>query len=184
MVLWRPELLPVALPLVPLTAPSETAITLDTVALGLVLANIVADDGRYLVLADPTGDHRLWLPEGADMAGRLALRLPLDEHLPLRLASAQRLHHRLKGRTGGPMPPTWRLTPAKRRRLILMLRALDGHLDGATYRDIATVLLDRDSAQLPARLWKTAATRARAIRLVADAVALMQGGYRMLLRGG
>ncbi len=157
---------------------------LDTVALGLVLADIVADGGHYLVLADPTGDHRLWLPEGADMAGRLALRLPLDEHLPLRLASAQRLHHRLKGRTGGPMPPTWRLTPAKRRRLILMLRALDGHLDGATYRDIATVLLDRDSAQLPARLWKTAATRARAIRLVADAVALMQGGYRMLLRGG
>lgn len=184
MVLWRPELLPVTLPLVSLAGPFETAITLDTVALGLVLADIVTDDGRYLVLADPTGDHRLWLPEPAAMAGRLALHLPLDEHLPLRLASARRLYHRLNGRPGGPMPPAWRLTPARRRRLILMLRALDGHLAGATYRDIAAALLDPDSAQLPARLWKTDSTRARAIRLVADAVALMRGGYRTLLRGG
>lgn len=184
MVLWRPELLPVALPLVPLTNSSDTAIMFDTVALGLVLADVVADDGRYLVLADPTGDHRLWLPEPADIAGRLALHLPLDEYLPLRLASTRRLYNRLKGRSGGPMPVVWCLTQAKRRRLILMLRALDGHLAGATYRNIATVLRDPDSAHLPARLWKTAATRARAIRLVADAVSLMQGGYRTLLRGG
>ena len=70
----------------------------------------------------------------------------------------------------------------KRRRLVAMLRALDGRLAGASYRDIALALLDAEAAHWPAREWKSSAARSHVIRLVADAFALMNGGYRQLKR--
>jgi hypothetical protein len=62
-----------------------------------------------------------------------------------------------------------------------MLRALDGHLAEASYREIARVLfgvrrLERDA-------WKTSSLRDQTIRLVKGGVALMRAGYRRLLRG-
>lgn len=66
-------------------------------------------------------------------------------------------------------------------RLVLMLRALDGHLAEASYREIARVLfgiqrLERES-------WKTSSLRDQTIRLVKGGLALMRAGYRRLLRG-
>ncbi len=63
-----------------------------------------------------------------------------------------------------------------------MIRALDGHLAGASYREIALALYGTQAvARFP---WKTSSIRGQTIRLVTDAVAMMNGGYRKLLRGG
>lgn len=73
-----------------------------------------------------------------------------------------------------------RLTAQRRRRLRTMLQAVDGHLDGATYRDIAQVLFGK--ARVADDPWKTSALRDSTIALVRDGRALIDGGYRALLR--
>jgi hypothetical protein len=62
----------------------------------------------------------------------------------------------------------------------LALRALDGHIDGASYRVIAEVLFGRK--RIPESAWKTHELRSRTVRLVQAGIALMRGGYRALLR--
>jgi hypothetical protein len=63
-----------------------------------------------------------------------------------------------------------------------MIRALDGHLEGASYREIALALHGSEAvARFP---WKTSSIRGQTIRLVTDAVTMMNGGYRKLLRAG
>jgi hypothetical protein len=60
------------------------------------------------------------------------------------------------------------------------LRASDARTDGATYREIAEVLLP--AARIAERDWETHDVRDRIIRLVKTGLALVQGGYRALLR--
>jgi hypothetical protein len=62
-----------------------------------------------------------------------------------------------------------------------MLRALDGHLAKASYREIAEALFGAHRLQHEA--WKTSSLRDRTIRLVRGGVALMRTGYRKLLSG-
>ena len=64
-----------------------------------------------------------------------------------------------------------------------MLRALDLRLAGATYREIAVALGERDAAEMSAAEWKGSRERAYVMRLVASAIRMMNGGYRKLLRG-
>ncbi|MCQ4189416.1 DUF2285 domain-containing protein [Methylocystis sp. NLS-7] len=59
-----------------------------------------------------------------------------------------------------------------------MLRALDGHLANASYRDIAQQLFGQE--RLTREPWKTSSLRAMTIRLVKGGIALMRGGYRKL----
>ncbi|WP_349253650.1 DUF2285 domain-containing protein [Bradyrhizobium sp. CB82] len=59
------------------------------------------------------------------------------------------------------------------------MRALDGWLEGHSYRDIATGLFGRQ--RVPERGWKTFDLRNRTIRLVQTGVSMMRGGYRALL---
>lgn len=70
--------------------------------------------------------------------------------------------------------------PRRRQRIDYVLRALDGHLSGASYREIAENLFGPD--RVAAEPWKTASLRDATIRLVRSSVALMRGGYRKLLR--
>lgn len=133
-------------------------------------------------MSDPEGDHRVWVMDAAP--GRsLAVTIPLDGDFRLRLDAAARFHRRLVGEPSGPPARRIALTPLQRRRLILMLRAIDGRRSGASYREIATVLLDPAVGALPARDWKSSAPHSRVFRLVTDARALIEGGYRRLLRG-
>src|SRR5262249_1112905 len=74
------------------------------------------------------------------------------------------------------------LTRQRRDRLVLMLRALDGHLCDASYREIAEGLFG--AARVEREAWKTSSLRDRTIRLVKSGVSLMRAGYRRLLRGG
>ena len=71
--------------------------------------------------------------------------------------------------------------PRHLRRLALMLRALDGHLARASYREIANALFGSEAVARYA--WKTSSIRGQTIRLVKDDVRTMKGGYRRLLRG-
>ncbi|HXZ15346.1 MAG TPA: DUF2285 domain-containing protein [Roseiarcus sp.] len=95
--------------------------------------------------------------------------------------SLVRFQQRLAGRAPGPPPRSWLLTRRHRRRLILMIRALDGHLADASYREIAHALYGAEAVARYA--WKTSSIRGQTIRLVQDAVRMMRGGYRKLLRG-
>ena len=111
----------------------------------------------------------------------MAAIIPLDESVLLRVAGLLRLQRRFAGKSPGPLPRGWDLTARLRQRLILMVRALDGHQAQASYREIALALFGPDAvAKYP---WKTSSIRGQTIRLVKDAVVTMEGGYRKLLRG-
>jgi hypothetical protein len=103
--------------------------------------------------------------------------LPLDELFEVRAAAAVRLWHGLTGRAVGRNLAE--LPAARRERLVLALRALDGRLDKASYRDIAEALFG--SSRMPDRGWKTHDIRDRTVRLARLGFSLMQGGYRRLL---
>ena len=72
------------------------------------------------------------------------------------------------------------LPPQRRQRLTLALRAVNGHMEGHSYRDIAEGLFGKH--QIPDRGWKTHDLRNRTIRLVQGGLAFVRGGYRTLLR--
>ncbi len=80
-------------------------------------------------------------------------------------------------------PAIARLTGQQRRRMILMLRAFDGHQHHATYRELAATLLDPDLRLYSRRDWLISSHRSQIIRLVKDAIERMEGGYRELLSG-
>jgi hypothetical protein len=103
--------------------------------------------------------------------------LPLDQLFDIRANSALRLWRALTGRDPGANPAT--LSRARRDRLLLALRALDGRLDKASYREIAEVLFSVGG--LTSRTWKSHDLRDRTIRLVRYGFSLMEGGYQLLL---
>ena len=138
-------------------------------------------DGRHVIVADATGEHRLWLRD-ATPGLPLAAVVPLDKDFLTRIASLLRFHRRLLGRTAGPLPRGWPLTAYQLARLDLMFRALDLRERGATYREIAAELGRDDAAKLSASDWKMSASRSFAVRLVRDGMAMMNGAYRKLLR--
>lgn len=108
----------------------------------------------------------------------MAAMVLLDGDLPHRLDAIMRLWRRL---TAGSAEPPGVLTPQRRRRLVETLRALDGHLDGATTREIAAGLFGEERLPTGAE-WKAHDLRSRAKRLIGAGRTLMNGGYRALLR--
>lgn len=180
-ILWRPELVPVAVLLAPVPKGFD-AVRIAFLEAEQPQRTHNGPDGRHILIDDPAGPLQLWCLE-TDYRQQLGVLIPLDADFRLRLAAAQRLHRRLNGLPAGPLPRGWRLTAMQRRRFVLMLRALDGHLEGASYREIARVLLDAEAARWPASAWKSSAARSQVIRLVTEATAIMNGGYRKLLRG-
>lgn len=120
--------------------------------------------------------HRLWLRELPAKGAPLAIELPLDADFDF--LAAHRLWAALGKRSlrGLQQPLPFQL----RQRLILAIRALDGRLEGNSYRAIAAGLFG--GSRIPERGWKTHDLRNRTIRLVQTGESLMRGGYRALLR--
>ncbi len=142
-------------------------------------ANLQRGGERHCIVNDVDGPHSLWL-EGEGPALPMAALVPLDETVLLRLAGLMRLKRRLDHHPAGALPSAWQITARLRKRLLDMIRALDGHQEGASYRQVAMALYGPEAiARFP---WKTSSVRGQTIRLVADAVAMMDGGYRKLLR--
>lgn len=181
--LWRPEVFPGTVILIPVPEGFEEARHLDPSLMGPFAVEWRDASNRHLVLADSGGDHYLCLAQAQPGRG-LAAILPLDAAFDLRIEAVTRLLRRLRGRSAGPLPRALELTPQRRARLIQLLHALDFRLAGAGPRQIAAALLDAEAQALPAIEWKSSATRRKANRLIRDAQGLMNGGYRTLLRGG
>lgn len=139
-------------------------------------ARRLAPDGDHVLLGDDT-PVQLWRVGPLTPDADIAFLIPLDASLPARLASALDLWRVLRGET----PRRRRLSQQRRRRLVDGLRALDARTAGASYREIARVLYGAERVP-DGRAWKSHDLRSRTMRLVADATAMMRGGYRELLR--
>jgi len=137
-----------------------------------------ASDGWHAVLCIRGAEHRLWLTEPPKMSTSYTAVLPFDSDFEVRAHAACRLWRAINGRAPGPA--FHELSPQRRERLVLALRALDGRMDGGAYRAVAEVLFGKN--RIPERAWKTHDLRNRTIRLVQSGLALMRGGYHELLR--
>ena len=141
----------------------------------LPLGSSVAADGPEHLIAHRGTVHRVHVDEAGIEPS--AVLLPLDQFFEIRATAAIRLWRGLAGRNPGPNPAT--LPKARQDRLILALRALDGRLDDATYREIASALFG--DAGVSGRGWKSHDLRDRTIRLVRFGLGMMRSGYRRLL---
>ena len=68
-------------------------------------------------------EHRLWLKEPPVAGSAYAAELPFDDDFEIRAHAARRLWRALNGRPAGPA--FHELSPQRRQRLALALRALD-----------------------------------------------------------
>lgn len=124
------------------------------------------------------GEHRFWLADPPpDAPTAFVVALPFDALFELRAEAALRFWLALVGRPSGERRRD--LPVQTRDRHILMLRALDAKLAGASYRIIAEVLLGfRGRSKND---WEVSPLKNRVRRLVADGLFYMRGGYRELL---
>ncbi len=152
----------------------------------LILADHKLGDGRHLVLADVDGPHRLWVRDTTP--GRpVAYVIARDASFDLRLAAVRRLDRRLAGAPPAKLPTGFRPTAFQRRRLSLLLDIIDMAKDrddpDATTYDIARTLIYRNMSIGRGIHWRNSTQRRRTQRLMEEAFALRDGGYRALLRG-
>ena len=138
-----------------------------------------AADGEYWLVDDGHNRSPAVLIGSANPDLPAAVVIPLDADFATRADAALRLWRLITGRRRGRPPD--RLTPQRRHRLVLALRALDGRLAGESYRVIAAGLFGE--VLVPAGPgWKTHDLRDKTIRLVRAGMELMQSGYLDLLR--
>ena len=135
-------------------------------------------DGWHAVLSLRGVEHRIWFKEAPIIAASYTVELPFDRDFEFRAAAGTRLWKGLNGRPQGAPPHA--ISAHRRRRIALALRASDAQTDGATYYEIAEVMLP--AQRIPKRDWGTHEVRDRIKRLVKTGFALVQGGYRALLR--
>jgi hypothetical protein len=172
-VFWTPASLPSVIPLISLPAElADPNRKPNTVSFEPALAQ----SGPAQLVRQRGIQFRLHILDGS-VEHLSCVVLPLDQHFAIRAAAAIRLWRCLTGRSPGRNPAE--LPEARRDRLVLALRALDGRLDKASYRDIGAALFG--GSRMPARGWKTHDVRDRTVRLVRLGFSLMAGGYRRLL---
>ena len=135
-------------------------------------------DGWHGIVPLAGAIHRLYLPVIPAKGASLSIELPLDANSDIRLQAAHRFWCAVDGRRLGASPLA--LSPLRRRRFVLMMRALDAWLAGYSYREIAEGLFGKERVR--GRSWKDHDLRSLTIRLVKNSIALMRGGYRALLR--
>jgi len=177
-VFWAPETLSTVLSLrEAVRAGGHGRYQIDSTTLaGFELRH--APDGWHGVVALAGVTHRLYLSAIPAKGAPLSIELPLDADFGIRLQAAQRFWYAIEGRHPGPSPLA--LTPQRRRRFVLIMRALDAWLAGHTYREIAEGLFGEERVR--DRPWKEHDLRSLTTRLVKTGIALMRGGYRALLR--
>ena len=177
-IFWSPEVLPTVLRA---AAASRTTFSrpchLDLSKLSSADVR-QASDGWHAVLRLGGVTHRLWLQELPPTGAPIVLELLLDANFDLQSYAAHRLWLALeKAALRAPDPA---LPKQRRQRFILAMRALDGRIEGNSYRAIAENLFGK--ARIPQLGWKTHDLRNRTIRLVQTGVSLMRGDYLALLR--
>lgn len=127
-------------------------------------------------LSGPLKMHALLLPDARALEPLAAL-IPIDADTQGRIETLTRFWRSTLKR---PIPTDTRMTPMQRQRLRRILQAVDGRLNGATYREIAEVLFGIERLSLDH--WKSSSLRDTTIDLVRDGYRLIGGGYHRLLR--
>ncbi len=107
----------------------------------------------------------------------IAAIIPLDAHSLDRIQALTRLWRSLHGLS---VPRDMRMTAQQRRRLKNMLRAVDARMHNADYREIAEAIFGVE--RVASDPWKTSPLRDAVFDLVKDGFAMIEGGYRKLLR--
>jgi Uncharacterized conserved protein (DUF2285) len=163
---WLPHLTPAVVLLAPAPAEFREAHSIDTLPPIFLRA---AGDGEYRVVGSPQDrtPYSLAVPR---------LRCPSPRSSPSINISLPALT--LPFASGKPWLSN--LSACRIGRLMLALRALDGHLAGESYRTIAQGLFGERRVPSGAS-WKTHDLRDRTIRLVHTGLHLMRGGYLELL---
>ena len=172
--MWTAPALPSIIAVAPL--PEDLENQSLRVSPPLLGRSVLAEGGPERLIERQGSFLRVHLVEDPGPAATCVI-LPLDRVFEHRAAAALRLWRGLTDRTPGRDPAT--LPAARRDRLVLALRALDGRLANASYREIAEALFG--AARVPKRGWKTHDLRDRTVRLARLGFAMMQGGYRRLL---
>lgn len=155
----RPEFLP--------PAPASSA--------GPFAVGREAPEGAYASFSEH--DIQVLFLSGTVPDNQLAALVPLDNDVFDRIDALTRMARVWRGR---PPPRDTRMTAEQRRRLRLKLRATDGHMNGASYREIAVAIYGE--ARVNTEPWKTSPLRDAVIALVEGGLALINGGYLQLLR--
>lgn len=173
-VFWRPDEFGSVIVLTAAPAGSGTA-SISLADLSDDIMRRDAEDGAHVIVREGATSHQLWLIDPPENAAPMAAVIPLDATAPQRAEAALRFWRLMAhGRLRTPPTPIRRLD-----RLVAALRALDGRLDGASYRAIAEVLFD--PRRIASEPWKTAPLRDTVIRLARTGFAIMRGDYRNLL---
>lgn len=175
---WAPEVLPTIISVRP--APTGGPYSRVSLNFGSLSEGQLRQgpDGWHAVMHLHDIEHRVWIKEAPIVSASYMVEFQLDQDFDFRIDAGRRLWRGLNGRPQGV--PLHTLSAYRRRRLALALRALDARTDGATYREIAEVLLPVH--RISGRDWATHDVRNRIIRLVKTGFALAHGGYRALLR--
>ena len=175
-VFWLPRLDPAVVLLAPAPQGLSSAANLARLA---PTDEHVANDGVYLLVEIAIGRLPIVMMSGATTSMPVAALIPLDRNFPTRTASTHQLWRILN--RAPPLRQPDPLTQQRRQRLSLSIRALDGWLANATYRELANSLFGAPRISVTSS-WKTDEVRDRTIRLVRTGLDLMRGGYLNLLR--
>lgn len=171
-VVWSPQSDPAVLFLTarPSFLPSSSNSLADRFAAGRD-----GPEGAYAGL--PEHDLQLLFLPGISAHDQLAAVVPIDDDILDRIDALTRLARAWLQRP--PLRDT-RMTAEQRRRFRLKLRAADGRMNGATYRDIAIAIYG--AARIDTDPWKTSPLRDAVIAFAEAGLALIDGGYLHLLR--
>jgi hypothetical protein len=143
-------------------------------------SRIIADDaGEHLLLCDGVRAIRLDGPAGLFSEGAVGLRYMIGG-LSAAEAPLSTLRRFLALCRTGRFSRDLHRAEQRARRWILMLRAWDGLVAGASQREIACMVFSRSATEARWRI-REPSIRSRTQRLVRSARDFAQGGYRELL---
>ena len=168
---WSPSRASSVIVLGPSPAAPTDAPTLATLTAAASVRRDAAD-GAHILLPDRT----------QILVTDRTCRGPLAAHIPLegRSKRAQAVENFARARRGLPPLRNSRRSRYAVDQLALRLRALDGSLEGASYREIAVGLFGAERVPAGAA-GKVSDALSKAKRLVRDGRALMRGGYLALI---
>jgi hypothetical protein len=132
-------------------------------------------DGVDILVSHQHAVRQIFIPRAPRHHEQLCAIIPMDQMADRRLDATRDYFRGATGRKALTKKPPRN----KNERMPSVLRALDGYLSGATYREIAYSFYD--AARLETEPWRVSSVRDTTIRMVRSGLALMRKDYRKLL---